>query len=159
MDGKLQNFYDTLPDEFKDKALMTNANPEPLQRNAFFICSIYYLCVICLHSSVVPALSGSTIGYFVSTMAVKASAETAYCNARRFTQMARDYISTTPDFTKLPPFIGYCAFYAGSVLGIISDFWREEEGEEFWDGAMVCKLVLRELMVYWPVLGCFVSLH
>ncbi len=111
---------------------------------------------MCLHSSTVPALSCAKLNFQISHEIVKLSACTVYTNGRRFVEMAREYLSTTPDFTKVPSFVGYCAFVAGSAQECVMEFQATRDGHDLPDDVEICLIVLRELVVYWPVLKCFV---
>ena len=113
---------------------------------------------MCLHSSVVPALSCFKTDFNIPHEIVKLSASTVYSNARRFVEMAREYLSTTPDFTKVPSFVGYCAFVAGSVQECVLEFLTSQDRYDLPDDVEICIIILRELLVYWPVLTCFVSI-
>ena len=81
-----------------------------------------------------------------------------HSTARRFVEMSRDYLATTPDFTKVPAFAGYCAFVAGSVQECILELLLVGEVYDLPNDIEICMTVLRELTVYWPVLSYFVCL-
>ena len=134
-------------------------SPEPLQRNAYFIRCIYYLCVMCLQSSAVPALSCTKTGFLISPEIVKLSARTVFHTARSFVEMSREYLATRPDFTKVPSFVGYCAFVAGSVLKVVMDFQVAVESYDFSGDIQLCLILLKELTAYYRVLRPFVRTH
>lgn len=156
LDSKLQQFYKSLPHEFRANDLMTHTSSERLQRNAYFVRSVYYLCVMYLHSAAVPALSGIKNGLCPSPEIIKLSARKVFSTAREFVELSKEYFSTTPDFTKVPSFVGFCAFVAGSVQEAVMDFQITGEDYDFSGDVAICMVVLKELMVYWPVLKCFV---
>lgn len=158
LDGSLQEFHSSLPSEFKSGNLMSRSKSEPLQRNAFFILSIYHLSMIFLHSSMVPALSLSTAGKSIPPAVIKISSQTATTHAERFAKMTRGYLSTKPEIAKIPSFVGYCAFVTGMVLSAVMAFIGPERGQGVRRDGAVCALLLWELKVYWPTLQCFVSL-
>ena len=136
---------------------MAKPNSEKLLRNAYFVRSIYYLCVMYLHASAVPALACTRTGLLLPAEMVKLSARTVFSTARLFVEMSREYLATTPDFTKVPSFVGFCAFVAGSVQEIVMDFPNAGECCDFSGDVEICLIVLKELMNYWPVLKCFVG--
>ena len=111
---------------------------------------------MCLHSSAVPALSFTKTGLLISPEIVKLSARTVFSAARLFVEMSREYLATSPDFTKVPSFVGYCAFVAGSIQKVVMDFQVAGEGYDISGDVEICMVVLTELMAYWPVLKCFV---
>lgn len=158
LDGSLQQFHSSIPSEFKSENLMSRSEREPLQRNAFFILSIYHLSMIFLHSSMVPALSLSTAGKAIPPTVIKISSKTATTHAERFAKMTREYLKTTPEIAKIPSFVGYCAFVTGMVLSAVMTFIGPERGQGVRRDGAVCALLLWELKVYWPTLQCFVSL-
>lgn len=84
------------------------------------------------------------------------SARRVFSTARLFVEISREYLATTPDFTKVPSFVGYCAFVAGSVQETVMDFEVAGEGYDICGDVEICMVVLKELMAYWPVLKCFV---
>ncbi|KAH8704019.1 hypothetical protein BGW36DRAFT_423547 [Talaromyces proteolyticus] len=155
LDSNLQHFYSSLPSEFKDDNLMDETRSEPLQRNAFFILSMYHLCLIFLHSSMVPALSLSTAGHATPPTIVKISSKTATSHAEYFAKMTCGYLNTTPDMAKVPSFVGYCAFVAGMVLSAVMAFTGLEKGQGIRRDGAICTLLLWELKVYWPTLQFF----
>lgn len=159
MDSKLQQFYETLPRRVREKSAVRDSNQERLQRIVYFIHSIYYLCVMRLHSSAVPALSRTKAGLLISPNVVRLSARTVFSTARLFVEMSREYLATVPDFTKVPSFVGYCAFVAGSVQEVVMDFQVAGDDYDFSRDVEICILVLRELMAYWPILKCFVCIQ
>jgi hypothetical protein len=159
LDDKLQRFYRSLPNEYKDRNLMDSCRGEPIQRNSFFIHSVYYVCLTFLHSSVVPALSTATLRQLIPPMVVKMSSKTATSNARLFAKMARAYLATTPDIARVPSFVGYCAFVAGMALSAVLNYVGLEKGQAIRRNCAICTLLVWELKVYWPVLQCFVRTH
>lgn len=157
LDLKLQRAYRSIPVELKGEGVLRNNVPERKRRNAFFLNSIYYLCVVYLHASAVPAFSGSKAGLEISTNLVEFCARTTLLNANLYTEMAKAYRATTPDFSKVPSFVGYCAFIAGSIHGVMLGLKQTSSTRSSWANGIVCLLVLQELKVYWPILGILVS--
>jgi hypothetical protein len=135
---------------------MDHPHREPLQRNAFFILSVYHLCMIFLHSSMVPALSLSTAGHTIPPAIIKISSKTATTHAQLFAKMTCSYLNTTPDMAKVPSFVGYCAFVAGMVLSAVMSFTGLEKGQGVRRDGAICALLLWEIKVYWPTLQIFV---
>lgn len=155
MDAKLQQFYESLPSQFNNTESLSS-DSEKLQRNVFFLRSIYYLCVMCLHSSAVPALSCSEMDFIIPQEIAKLSAKRVHSTARHFVEMSRNYLATTPDFTKVPSFVGYCAFVAGSVQECVLELQGLGQVYDLPEDVEICMIILKELTVYWPVLSCFV---
>ena len=156
LDSKLRQLYRVIPTELKSEDVMSSNIPERTQRNALFLHSIYYLCLVYLHASVVPGFSGSKVRLQISTSLVEFCAKTALLNANLYADMAKGYLATIPDFTRLPSFVGYCAFIAGSVHGVMLGLTQTSYTSSSWANGIVCLLVLEELKVYWPSLGILV---
>lgn len=155
IDAKLQQFCESLPSQFKVTDSLSSAS-ENLQRNVVFLHSIYYLCVMFLHSSAVPALSCRKMEFMIPQEIAKLSARTVHATARHFVEMSRNYLVTTPDFTRVPSFVGYCAFIAGSLQECVLELQPLGKVYDLVEDVKVCMLILKELAVYWPVLSCFV---
>lgn len=156
LDSRVRQQHDSIPSDFGDGTSIQMLVGEGLCRSAFHIHSIYYVCMIFLHASVVPVLSGSAANKGLSPLVTKLSATTALSNAFAFAKMAKEYLRTQPDFTKLPPFVGYCAFVAGSVLNAAGVHLAPKAANQNHEGSLVCAAVLQELSVYWPVFHSFV---
>jgi hypothetical protein len=77
----------------------------------------------------------------------------------RATEMAKRYLPTTPDFSKVPSFVGYCAFIARSVHGIMLDLKDTCLAPALRTNAIVCLIILEELKIYWPILSFMVHTH
>lgn len=156
LDSRVRQQHDSIPSHFGDGTSIQTLVGEGLCRSAFHIHSIYYVCMIFLHASVVPVLSGSATNKGLSPLVTKLSATTALSNAFAFAKMAKEYLRMQPDFTKLPPFVGYCAFVAGSVLNAAGVHLAPKAANQNHEGSLVCAAVLQELSVYWPVFHSFV---
>ncbi|KIV92638.1 hypothetical protein PV10_03911 [Exophiala mesophila] len=72
--------------------------------------------------------------------------------ANSFADLARDFLATSPDLGKVPTFVGYCAFVAGSVHAHMmhADFKRENSVAHA--NGVVCLIFLTEMKIYYPVL-------
>lgn len=156
-DAKVEQVYRTIPVELSSKDVMGSHQPERRRRNAFLLNSIYYLCVIYLHASTVPGFSGKGVGSDISSNLAEFCARTALLNANLFAEMARAYLATRPDFSKIPSFTGYCAFIAGSVHAVMLAQGQSRANDPSWTHAVLCLLILQELKCYFPVLSVFVS--
>ena len=156
LDTRVRQQHDAVPSDFGDGTSIQMLVGEGLRRSAFHLHSIYYVCMIFLHASVVPVLSGSAASKGLSPLVTKLSATTALSNAFAFAKMAKEYLRTTPDFTKLPPFVGYCAFVAGSVLNAAGVHLGSKSANQNHEGSLVCATVIQELSTYWPVFNSFV---
>ena len=157
---KLQKVYRTLPAELKGVDAVGSDTPEQRQRNAFYLNSIYYLCLIYLHASVVPGISGSKAKLDISDNLSEFCGRTALINASRFAKMAKAYLASVPDFSKIPSFVGYCAFIAGSVHAVALRLKQYHSSVSSWArrGIIVCSLILQELKSYYPILTPLVKL-
>ncbi|KAL6248803.1 hypothetical protein RBB50_003866 [Rhinocladiella similis] len=153
-DSKLEQFYRTIPPELRSKDVMNPQYPERRRRNAFLLNSIYYLCAIYLHASTVPGFSGKGTGLDISANLAEFCARTALLNANLFAEMARAYLATRPDFSKVPSFVGYCAFIAGSVHAVMLRL-RNGPADWSWRHSIMCLLILQELKFYFPIMTVF----
>ncbi|KAF2101141.1 hypothetical protein NA57DRAFT_74727 [Rhizodiscina lignyota] len=154
LDSKLQRFQSIVPGELMDDDVMRPDNPERVQRNSYFLRSMYHLCLVYLNASAVPCFSGSKARQKLSPNLVEFCARATLSNADQFANLSKAYLATTPDFSKVPCFVGYCAFMAGSVHGTMcSPKSTSSASYSSWAKCAVCLLILQELKEYWPVLN------
>ena len=156
LDAKLQKLHTELPLELKAEGLMRSNSSERITQNAFFLRSIYYLCLVYLHASLVPGLSGSKRGLDCSKNLADFCARTSLLNASLFSGMAKDYLSSRPDFSKVPTFCGYCAFIIGSTHAVMLSHVEESHAFYSFSNSVHCLLILQELKEYWPFLSFLV---
>lgn len=158
LDLRLQQIYAMLPPELQVENALKRGASEDLQRNSFYLNSIYYLCNIFLHASAVPGLSGSSGASDIPHNFMEFCATIALTNANNFSKMAKTYLERSPDLAKIPPFVGYCAFISGSVHAVMARLSRESSiFTPSRAQSIVCLLVLQELKAYYPILGLLVS--
>lgn len=154
LNSRLQALYRTMPADLDDEGLK-KANSERTQQNSFFVHSVYYLCLIYLHASTIPRFAGSKESLKISQDFADYSIKKVTLNAQRFAEVAKRYLATTPDFSRLPPFAGYCAYIAGSVHRIIvaidKDIQRLSQ-----INYVVCLAIIEELKLYYPTLDSLV---
>ncbi|KEF53145.1 uncharacterized protein A1O9_11054 [Exophiala aquamarina CBS 119918] len=154
-DRRLEDFYSSVPTELKARNSVISCQPERLRRNMFFVNSIYHLCMIFLHSSAVPGLSGKGAKIQMSSTLSQTCARTALLNANLFAKMAREFLCTAPDFSKVPTFIGYCAFIAGSVHAFMLSADPRPSSNPHWARSLVSLHLLQGLGHYFPVILVF----
>ena len=152
LDGNLQKLYKELPKELTAEGLISPGSSERILRNAFFLRSIYHLCLVYLHASVVPGLSGSKRGLDCSRNLVEYCARTALSNATLFSDMAKDYLGSRPDFSKVPTFVGYCAFIMGSTHAVMLGHSGTTDAFASFSNSVYCLMMLQELKDYWPIM-------
>ena len=159
LDQKLRKAYAAISSELKCEELMsaTTLDSEKTQRISMHLHSVYHLCFICLHSSMVPAFSGGENNMDISPTLSDSCARSVLEHAVAFTEMSKRYLATVPDFSKIPAFLGYAAFIAGSVHAIRMDLHQNPQNSTPYAHALVCLLILLELKIYYPVLNGLVS--
>ncbi|KAB8205716.1 hypothetical protein BDV34DRAFT_195083 [Aspergillus parasiticus] len=155
LDTKLRRFYSSIPAELKPpESLDESKKCEKAQRNGFCLQSIYYCCSLYLWSSMVPPLSNQRsnttelpVGFAdYGTVIVMQ-------HVKMFVQSARAYLTVGAEFKKIPPFVGYCAYIAGSIQTHTFCF-RNCPGDSLsWAQGMLCFLILEELKTHWPMLN------
>ncbi|KAK5991691.1 hypothetical protein PT974_07724 [Cladobotryum mycophilum] len=109
LDKKLQDFYEATSEDVR---YVTNASQTAPPTNtfwAFCVTYFYHLCVFYLHSSVVPALSGTSQRPVFSKQFMRLSAEQALQHCTTVTNMTSHFLSTDPDLSKLWAIVGYGA--------------------------------------------------
>ncbi|KAE8413518.1 hypothetical protein BDV36DRAFT_268252 [Aspergillus pseudocaelatus] len=75
---------------------------------------------------------------------------------KMFVQSTRVYLAVGAEFKEMPPFMGYCAYIAGSIQAHTSCF-RNCPGESLsWAQGMLCFLILEEMKTQWPMLNSMV---
>lgn len=93
---------------------------------------IYELCLIYLHSSVVPVLSCRTKTPNFSRSMLRLAAEQAWEHSTKMTTMTEQYLSWKAPVSKLWPMVGYGAYVCAAVqlrrclaLGLLNHQWLE----------------------------------
>lgn len=155
--SKLQNIYQTFPEPLKSETAIQPSSPESLVRNSMFLLSTYHLCAVYLNWSIVPAAASVAERSPIPTSAVRHCVQTAYSHARQFAHLARAYIATLPDITKITSFIGYSAYVAGLVFGAVVRCLRASREDNAWRDGLACLLFMQELTPYWSPFKTLVS--
>lgn len=81
-----------------------------------FLTSLYHACHIILHAAIVPPFSGRTVQLGFTRNAMRNSYETIFSHATKMGVLLKEYLSTSPDLTKLSPLVGFVAFITGSIV-------------------------------------------
>ena len=89
-----------------------NENPELVT----CVFSVYHLSRLLLHASMVPLLSGCSVGTPAERDSAQENNGAALQQAVSFVKLLQQVIANDLDITRLWPFIGYGAFVAGSVF-------------------------------------------
>ncbi|QIW98290.1 hypothetical protein AMS68_003808 [Peltaster fructicola] len=71
-------------------------------------------CRLTLHSSLVPRFSGK-LSCNLPAEIIKMSTEASIRSAAGLAEIANDLIAFDCDYAKLPPYVGYCMYVAGSI--------------------------------------------
>lgn len=158
LENKLRKAYAAIPPALLSEDLMSSTYPdvEKTQRNSIHLHSIYHLCLIFLHSSMVQAFSGDQDSMDIPPSLSDSCARSVSQHAVAFTELARKYLATIPDFSKVPCFVGYSAFVAGSVHVVRMDLEENPQNTTPYAHALICRHLLSELKIYYPVLDCLV---
>ncbi|KAL3440001.1 hypothetical protein BJX65DRAFT_315216 [Aspergillus insuetus] len=155
LDAKLRRFYAHIPAELKSTDLFWSQNSDAVQRNGFCLESIYHCSLLRLYGSAIPALSGETkrghldVPLGISSYCTKVLLE----NLNAFGDLLKNYLCTCPDLSKIPSFLGYCAFTAGSTFSQLHAFGTGQRKSTSWAYGMLCLLFLDEIKGYYPVLN------
>lgn len=137
----------------------------PLAGPTMFFKCLYHLCLIILHSSVVPLFSGRPRSRFMPQDYLQKGAETIIRHVIAITALLNDLIARDADLTRMGPIVGYSAFVAGSVLTICEKSFRcgHSNGSQInvpkIDSKTMTSVrtILRTLSLYWKILERLVS--
>ncbi|KAF4995325.1 hypothetical protein FDECE_12816 [Fusarium decemcellulare] len=128
LDQRLQSLPDQLA-KYRQPILATPMREIPSSElsRTFSLVYMYELCLLYLHSSVVPVLSCRVQTPAFSRSMLQLAAEQAWEHSRRMTQMTEQYISSKSSISKLWPIVGYGAYVCAAVqlrrclaLGLLS---------------------------------------
>ncbi|KAJ4152187.1 hypothetical protein NW765_017696 [Fusarium oxysporum] len=109
-----------------------NRPPSAELSRIFSLKYIYELCLIYLHSSVVPVLSCRTKTPNFSRSMLRLAAEQAWEHSTKMTTMTEQYLSWKAPISKLWPMVGYGAYVCAAVqlrrclaFGLLNHQWLE----------------------------------
>ncbi|EED12328.1 hypothetical protein TSTA_003840 [Talaromyces stipitatus ATCC 10500] len=85
------------------------------QARSFCLGYFYHLCVVYLHSSIVPALSYSRTPLAISRVMIRLAAEQAWEHSVSMTTMADQFIARRATISKLWPVVGYGAYVCAVI--------------------------------------------
>lgn len=106
---------------------LPSSTPSRLVDEHVLLChTIYHICQIVLHSTIVPVFSGRPADVSMPRELVQMSAESVIKNATSLGLILHQHLSLHTDPTKISPFVGYAAFVCGSVF-VIYEHTRHEE--------------------------------
>ena len=145
---------------------MTNCSiTDDMRELRVLLTSLYHVCHIILHASVVPLFSGRPLNTALTRASTRLSGDIIFSHATEMGRLLQEYLSTGPDLTKLSPLVGFVAFIAGSVLVIsaklriyrnINDRIQTPAVDSILIEA--CLATLGTLRTYWMLLQSPVSL-
>lgn len=110
----------------------------------------YHQCLLLLHIAISPAFSTSKSNEERSPLVAEVASRALLTSATAITRMIAVFLARHSDITKVPSFVGYCAFTCGVVHLVL---YRMTSHESFSGHLQVSLLLLRELAAYWPVMS------
>ncbi|KAM5353719.1 hypothetical protein ACJ41O_000369 [Fusarium nematophilum] len=147
LDQRLQSVPDQLA-RYRPPILGTPESRMPPgdMSRAFSLIYIYELCMLYLHSSIVPVLSCRTQTPSLSRSMLRLAAEQASERSRRMITMTEEYISSKAEISKLWPIVGYGAYVCTAVqlrrclaLGLLNDAWIQRTRVNLQLAGELCK--------------------
>ena len=159
LEAKVRKAYAAIPAGLRSDRLISSTLPdvEKTQRDCIYLHAIYHLCLISLHSSLVSVDPEEGDDISASPTLSDSCTRTVARHAASFAELARKYLATVPDFSKVPSFVGYAAFLAGSVHAIRLELGEDLQNTTSHTHALICGLLLSELKIYYPVLDGMVG--
>lgn len=117
-----------------------------------FVHALHHQCCLVLHSSLVPQFSGLSLDSSVSNEAVYVSARVALKHAKAISELASDLIALDWDFSRVPPFVGYCIYVSASIYVVFLFSQNEGLATEAKSNLIVNLKVLQAMKGYWSIL-------
>lgn len=113
-------------------------------------------CRLTLHSSLVPRFSGKHATDLPAEV-IKLSTEASIRSAESMAELARDLLAFECEFAKIPPYVGYCMYVAGSIH--VTMINSSILGETARRNLSTILVVLQGMKPLWTILDRLVSLR
>jgi hypothetical protein len=128
------------------------------QPNYVLVHALHYQCCLVLHSSLVPQFSGLSLDPSISVELINVSARVALKYAQLISELGSDLIALDWEYSRIPPFVGYC-IYGSASIHIVFLFSRNESLSALARTKLISNLkVLKSMKSYWTNLERLVSI-